>query len=205
MTFGKYTLFSAYTGSANQKMVGLGFEILFGNEDKNNWLTFWNFLKEAHPIINQQTKTIITDQDKGSIASIHEELTDVGLFHCLFHRRQNILKKFGSGLGHTPLTPMWMYNILMKFNNVSLMQFLRNKYERDMHPFHLNYLQGIEDEQQFPAARCAMSDDIIMYGILASSGVESMNRANDSIRQRTAVDILNACIVLVREESERYE
>jgi hypothetical protein len=50
-----------------------------------------------------------------------------------------------------------------------------------------------------------MSDNIIMYWILASSGVKSMNGANDGIHQRVAVDILNAGIGLVRKESEWYE
>jgi len=36
MSFGKYTLFSAYTTSANGAMVSLGFAILFGNEDTSN-------------------------------------------------------------------------------------------------------------------------------------------------------------------------
>jgi hypothetical protein len=205
MSFGKYTLFSAYAGSANQKMVGLGCGILFGNEDKNNWQTFWTFLRKSHPIINQRTKTIVTDQDKGSSSSIKEILTEVGLFHCSFHRRQNILRKFGGGKGNTPLTAMWMYNILMKCNNVSSIEYLRNKYTADMHPSHLHYLQSIDDKQQYPAARCAMSDDVIMYGISASSGVESMNHANDSVRRRTATDALNAALCWLRKESERYE
>ena len=81
MTFGKYTLFSAYAGSTHMKMVGLGFAILFGNEDKANWHIFMTFLVKTHSIINQPTKTIITNQDKGSIGSIKEVLPDVGLFH----------------------------------------------------------------------------------------------------------------------------
>ena len=205
MAFGKYTFFSAYAGSANQKMVGLGCGILFGNEDKNNWKTFWEFLHKAHPIINQRSKTIITDQDKGSSSSIKEILTEVGLFHCSFHRRQNILRKFGGGKGNTPLTAMWMYNRLMQCNNVSSIQYLRSKYSEKIHPSHLHYLGGIDDEQQYPAARCAMSDDIIMYGLSASSGAESMNRANDSVRRRTATDALNAALLWVQKESDRYE
>ena len=38
MSFGKYTLFSAYANSANGAMVSLGFAILFGNEDTLNWI-----------------------------------------------------------------------------------------------------------------------------------------------------------------------
>jgi hypothetical protein len=36
MSFGKYTLFSAYGSTANMTMAALGFAILFGNKDKNN-------------------------------------------------------------------------------------------------------------------------------------------------------------------------
>ncbi len=40
MSFGKYILFSAYASTANTTMAALGFTILFGNKDKNNWTTF---------------------------------------------------------------------------------------------------------------------------------------------------------------------
>jgi hypothetical protein len=204
MSFGKYTLFSAYAGSANGKMVGLGFAILFGNEDKTNWQTFWEFLTKTHGIINQRSKVIITDQDKGSIASIKEVVPKANLLHCSFHRRQNILKSFGGGLGHTPLSPMWLYNLLMKSNTLSSINFLRSKYESDMSESHVRYLRGIPDEQQYPAARCE-SSNVCMYGKSALSRVEAMNRANDSIRRRTAVDVVNAIIVLLKKESKRFE
>ena len=42
--------------------------------------------------------------------------------------------------------------------------------------------------------------DIYMFGKTASSGVESMNRANEVIRKRTAVDLLNAAIILIKKE-----
>ena len=44
-----------------------------------------------------------------------------------------------------------------------------------------------------------------MYGKSASSGVEAMNRANEDIRQKTAVDILNATLILLKKESTRYD
>ncbi len=71
MSFGKYTLFSAYANTANMTMASLGFAILFGNKDKHNWTTFWKFIKNNHPIVNLNNKTIITNQDKGSIATIN--------------------------------------------------------------------------------------------------------------------------------------
>ena len=70
MSFGKYTLFLAYTNSANGTMALLGFAILFRNEDTTNWVRFWKFIKSIHPIINQPTKTVITNQDKGSLPQL---------------------------------------------------------------------------------------------------------------------------------------
>jgi hypothetical protein len=181
MSFGKYTLFSAYAITANMTMASLGFAILFGNEDKHNWTTFWKFIKNTYPIVNLNNKAIITNQDKGSIATINEFIPEAALFHCSFHHCQNIIKKFGRGEGHMPLTCLWMYNILLKCNSPGLIQFLRLKYEHQMTQAHVKYLNLITDEQQFSAARCAMAEMVCMYGKTASSGVKAMNHANDSI------------------------
>ena len=43
-----------------------------------------------------------------------------------------------------------------------------------------------------------------MYSKSASSGVESMNKANLSARQRTVIDIINAMILIVKLEGERF-
>ena len=50
MSFGKYTLFTAYGMTANANMSPLTYGIIFGNEDKVNWSRFWAFVKRAHPI-----------------------------------------------------------------------------------------------------------------------------------------------------------
>ena len=205
MSFGKYTLFSAYANTANGTMASLGFAILFGNEDTTNWIKFWTFIKSVHPIVNQPTKTVITDQDKGSLASIRQILPDAGLFHCAFHRRQNIKKKFGGGEGNTALTCLWMYNLLVKCSSVAAIRFLKQKYEDKMKPAHVAYLSALNDDQQYPAARCDKAHDVCMYGKTASSGVESMNRANDNVRARTAVDMVNAALILLKKEGIRYE
>ena len=210
MSFGKYTLFSAYATSANGAMVSLGFAILFGNEDTSNWIKFWKFIKSIHPIVNQPTKTVITDQDKESLASIKQILPEAGLFHCAFHRRQNIKKKFGGGEGSTPLTCLWMYNLLMNCNSMGSIQYLKNKYLELMKPAHVAYLQSLQDDQQFPAARCNVSPshenmpDVYMYGLTSSSGVESMNRANDDARGKNAVDPLNAALIIIKKEGHRF-
>ena len=73
-TFGKYTLFLAYATTANGNMSPLAFGLLFGNEDYKNWSKFWNFVKKVHPCIDSPEVTILTDQDKGSIAAVASTL-----------------------------------------------------------------------------------------------------------------------------------
>jgi hypothetical protein len=68
-----------------------------------------------------------------------------------------------------------------------------------------NFLIKLSDNVQYPAARCAMGPNICMHGRTASSGVESMNRANMEVRNNTSVDALNAAMTLIRIESQRYE
>ncbi len=205
MSFVKYTLFSAYASTANMTMAAPGFAILFGNKDKINWTKFWKFIKNTHPIVNLNNKTIITNQDKGSIASIKDIIPEAALFHCSLHCCQNIIKKYAGGKGHEPLSCLWMYQLLVKCNLPELIKFLRLKYEHQMSPAHVNYLNSISDGQQFLAVRCAMAETVCIYGKTVLSGVKAMNRANNSIRRQTAVDILNAALVLIKKESEQFE
>jgi hypothetical protein len=50
-----------------------------------------------------------------------------------------------------------------------------------------------------------MTSNAQMNGESASSGVESMNRANMNVRKKTAVDALNAILVLIKGDSDRFE
>ena len=83
------------------------------------------------------------------------------------------------GEGNTPLTCLWMYNILVKCNLIGSIRFLKNKDLGLMKPAHAAYLESLQDNQQFPGARCnKLHDnmpDVYMYGLTSSSGVESMN------------------------------
>jgi hypothetical protein len=72
MTIGKYTLYSVYGTNTNGTMSALGFALLFGNEDKQSWMQFLNFIKKTHPTINQSNYTIITNQDKGSLLAMED-------------------------------------------------------------------------------------------------------------------------------------
>ncbi len=49
-----------------------------------------------------------------------------------------------------------------------------------------------------------MEEGIHMYQQSASSAVESMNTANKEMRARTAVDALNANLLLIRLECNRF-
>ncbi len=64
--------------------------------------------------------------------------------------------------------------------------------------------KGVSYELQFPASRCAMGPNVYMYMRLTSSGGESMNNANNAVRQAAAVDCINATILLLRLESEQF-
>ncbi len=77
--------------------------------------------------------------------------------------------------------------MLAKFSSVGAIRFLQNKYNHEMKPAHLAYLNAPNDKEQFPAAWCKMAHDslfpICMYGKTASSGVGSMNQANNNVRR----------------------
>jgi hypothetical protein len=69
----------------------------------------------------------------------------------------------------------------------------------------LQYLNTIDDEAQYPRARCTMDKGIYMYQRSASSAVELMNAANKEMRARMAVDALNATLLLIRLECDRFD
>ena len=64
----------------------------------------------------------------------------------------------------------------------------------------LKYLNAPTDESQYPAARCAMGDNIFLNDHEASSGVESMNKANKPARDIAAVNVVNAIMLLLQME-----
>jgi hypothetical protein len=114
MSFGKYTLYSCYGTTANCNTYPVAFGILFGNEDKEGWMVFWDFAKSVHPSIDDTRVTIIDNQAKGLTQSIAEVLPLMGHFHCSYHRHQNILKFYRGGT--QKYSCLWLYNKLMKVN-----------------------------------------------------------------------------------------
>jgi hypothetical protein len=90
-------------------------------------------------------------------------------------------------------------------NSMAEMQQKKEKHYEKLHLTDLHYLTKLADECQYPAARCAMVDNICMFGKSVSSGVESMNNANQLVHQKTAVNVLNGVILLLKLEAERFE
>jgi len=166
--------------------------------------TCYEFFK-IHPTINRPEVTIISDQDKGSIAAIQAVLPQVHHFHCSWHRRANITKAFGNKDGTVEMSANWMFNVLANCKTDREIKMKTDTYMHMMHPREREYLLKVPDNAQYPASRCAMGQNIYMYGRSASSGVESMNKANTQARKATAVDALNAAMTLLRMESQRFE
>jgi hypothetical protein len=148
--------------------------------------------------------TIITNQDKGSLSAMEDTVPLAGRFLCSFHCQQNIIKKCSGGKGQKALSALWVYNLFIGCKSVVSLSATRKKYKDMMFPTDRHYLFNITEKMQFPAARCAWGNSVCMYGKTASSGVEAINRANEDIHHRTAVDLLNATLILLKKESTRY-
>ena len=71
MSFGKYTLFSAYAGSANTKMVGLGFAILFHEAGEEGACELG---KEAEAIYRQLSEEASKGYSKGQSVDVSPAL-----------------------------------------------------------------------------------------------------------------------------------
>ena len=164
-----------------------------------------NILKQIHPTIDRPEVTIVSDQDKGSRVAVREVLPNAHHFHCSWHRRQNITKAFGNKDGKVEGTANWMFNLLSNCKTRREINMQSEKHLPSLSADEQRFLLKLADNAQYPAARCAMGPNVYMYGRTASSGVESMNRANMEVRNNTSVDALNAAMTLIRIESRRYE
>ncbi len=99
--------------------------------------------------------------------------------------------------------PLWMFQKLLRAK--TLVEIHQKKVELYPHMEEVDklYLDRIPDNQQYPVARCAMVETVVMYGRSSSQCVESMNAANRAIRERTIVCVTNAVMLLMKLESTR--
>ena len=80
----------------------------------------------------------------------------------------------------------------------------KDKYMPMMHAKDAQYLNNLENAEQYPVSRCAQGHGIYMYHRSTSAAVESMNADNREIRAKSAVDLLKACILLMKLEYKRF-
>ena len=202
VNFGKYTIYTAYGSGADGTMFLISCAIIFGNETSDGWGRFWEFTVNHYPFLNHSDYTIITDQDKGSINAIERHLPNAVHFFCSWHRRGNVLKKCQGG--KKTYGGYWFFNQLLQCNTLNDINRCREKYE-DRVPAHaLGYLARVPDIGQYPGARCDMGDNVYMYGRTASSGNESMNRANMRARERYGVDLVVATMIMMKLAAKRF-
>ena len=126
----------------------------------------------------------------------------VGQFRCSYHRQQNIRSVVRGGTGQ--YSCLWMYNKLMGATNMEQFNDLKATNFQHVADNALKYLNSIQDTEQYPCVRVNMGEGIYMYQRSASSSVESMNNANNAVRARTAVDPVNATMLLLQKENERF-
>ena len=119
--------------------------------------------------------TIITAQDKGQKNAISEYLKSVGHFHCSYHGHHNICKMCGGGGGKVPNSALWMYNKLMKCRSIATIEHYKQEHFKNMKPKDIAYLNSLTDESQYPAARCAMGEQIYLYHRSSSGTVSGVN------------------------------
>jgi hypothetical protein len=94
----------------------------------------------------------------------------------------------------------------MRCRNPAKIKYTRNMFVKHMSAKDLRYLNSINNEEQYPGAKCAMVDEgIYTYQQSASSAVESMNATNKEMQACTAVDTLNATLLLIRLECNRFQ
>jgi hypothetical protein len=178
----------------------------FSSEDDYTGVQFWKFAKNLHPCLDDETITIITDQAKGLIESIREVLPNAVHFHCSYHRRQNITKYVRGG--NVKYSALWLFNKLVKARSKREIDQIKHLHAPFMDNKALKYLNTLPDEQQYPGARCdvgAGHPKVFMNMHEASSSVESMNKANNPARARTAVDAVCSTHLLVQMCSMRYQ
>ena len=92
----------------------------------------------------------------------------------------------------------------MRCCSVALIDHNISKHFKLMKNKDIEYLNSFTDESQYPAVRCTMGDNVYMYHRSLSGAVELVNRANNNMREQTAVDLINATILLLKLECTRF-
>jgi hypothetical protein len=114
----------------------------------------------------------------------------------------------GEGVSNTLASGFWLFNKLVKASSKREIKNIKHKHAPYMDNKALKYLNTLPDKQQYPGARCdrgAGDPKVFMNQHESSSSVESMNKANNPARARTAVDAVCSTHLLVQMCSMRYQ
>ncbi len=98
-----------------------------------------------------------------------------------------------------------MFNLLSDCNTVDERQQTKEKCYPMILQKDVTYLESVDDDEQYAAARCSMLDNVYMYRRSSSQTVEAMNSANKHMRVRGSVDVLNSTMLLMKMEAVRFE
>jgi hypothetical protein len=116
------------------------------------------------------------------------------------------LKEVKGGTGE--FSCHWYYELLMGCAHMETI--VKHKFDlaQKIDNKALAYIGLLNDHQQFPAARvdfgASQGVDVYMHKRTSSQTAELMNAANKSVRDRTAVDPVNAMVLLLKLEAEHY-
>ncbi len=76
---------------------------------------------------------------------------------------------------------LWIFNQLSSTSSMEVLNDRRNCSYPHMAERDIAYLNYVPDMEQYPMGRCAMGNDVFMFGQSSSSGAEAMNAANRAI------------------------
>ncbi len=74
-----------------------------------------------------------------------------------------------------------------------------------MQQSHIDYLESISDHELYPAARCSLTLGALIYQRSSSQMVEAMNNANKRMHVCSSINVVNATILLLKMEAERFD
>jgi hypothetical protein len=101
------------------------------------------------------------------VESVKRVLPAAGHFHCSYHRRKNI-EKYCKG-GKKAYSGSWLYDKLLSARTKDEMERIKMTCATSMSGKTLKYINSLQDEEQFPGARCSQDpENIFMYGRTAS-------------------------------------
>ena len=146
LSWGSCTLYSLYGRNSNMGAFCIAHAIIAGNEDKQSWTSFFQFVLEHYPQINHVNTTIVSDRDKGLIGSILSVLPSVTGFYCSRHRAGNIAGRFNRAA-------VVAFNLAVQAKTLEALEEIKTHRIGALPSRAKSYIEAVADELQFPIAR----------------------------------------------------